>query len=182
MSPKLEQLLSSDAVPAAMQTAATEGRDRAVLDGYASFNPRVTFENGRLKFNKAKGGAFIDPDLHFWDLTQRALRDAGNKAEREGAYSKAEAIFNLHHELLAELDERVPEFGAARGTAAKFFKANDASEAGANFVTDNSIGNPEAARQIAKNVTSGTSAFFARAFAGRLADLIEAKGDTRNVA
>ena len=177
MSPKLEQLLSSDAVPAAIQATATKGRDRAVSEGYGAFNPKVTFENGKLKFNRG-GGVQPYPDLQFWDYAQRALREAGNKAQREGG--DAGPIFELHRQLLGELDKLVPEFAAARGTAAKFFKANDASEAGANFVTDNSIGNPEAARQIAK-MSPAERQLFARAFAGRLADLIEAKGDTRNV-
>jgi hypothetical protein len=48
------------------------------------------------------------------------------------------ALKAIHRQLLEELDRRVPEFQNARGTAATFFGASDALEAGQKFVMGNS--------------------------------------------
>lgn len=178
-SPKLEQLLGGDAVPRAMQSAIASGRDRAVLEGAGAFNPRITFENGILRSNKG-GGVPAYPDLKLWDYTQRELRDAANEASRKGRTEEAARLFGLHRQLLDELDNLVPSFQNARGVAARFFKTGDASEAGERFVTDNKISDAGAARAVAK-MSPPERVMFARAFAGKLADLVEKKGYSANV-
>jgi hypothetical protein len=177
-SQKLEQLLGSNSVPQALQNAIARGRDRAVAEGQGAFNPRVTFENGLLKTNKS-GGPPAYPDLQLWDYTQRELRDMATAAQRAGRNEEADALFDLHRQLLAELDNKVPAFAKARGTAASFFKASDALEAGANFVTDTSISNAQAARVIGK-MNPAERELFKRGFAAELATKIERTGFNRD--
>jgi hypothetical protein len=170
-SPTLERLASSEAIPAAMQQAAQRGSNRIVAQGGGGFNPQVAFQNGLLSINRGRGIRTF-PDLQLWDLTQRSLRDRAQQLKQSGANDEADALFSLHRQLLSELDKLVPAFAHARGTAAAFFKANDAIEAGANFVRDSSIGEAEAARVLAK-MSGPERALFQRGYAGELADQIE---------
>jgi hypothetical protein len=177
-SDRLEQLLGSNAVPRALEQAMVKGRDRAVAEGMGAFNPKVVFENGILK----RGGRGVPsfPDMQLWDYTQRALRDMAQSAMQRGERDEAGALFGLHSQLLDELDQLVPEFGAARGQAAAFFHASDTLEAGYNFVTDNAISDEGAARMIAR-MNPAERALFARGFATRLAEQIERTSYNRNV-
>jgi hypothetical protein len=156
----------------------TKGRDRAVAEGLGAFNPKVTFENGLLKFNR-NGGPPAFPDLQLWDYTQRALRDMAEEVKRAGRKDEAGALMSLHHQLLEELDKRAPEFAAARGQAAAFFKAGDALEAGQNFVMSNS--DIAGARQELAKMNSVERELFARGFASELSDRIFQMRDRRNV-
>ncbi len=176
-SSKLEQLLSAPGVGEAMQTAMQKGGNRAVSEGLGAFNPRFTFEGGRLMRGP---GASAFPDLQLWDYTQRALRDAAKIAQRKGSDDEAGALFSLHSQLLGELDKLVPAFGDARGTAAKFFRANDALEAGQNFVTDTSIRDGEAIRAI-KKMSPAERKLFAQGFAGELSERLGARNYSSDI-
>lgn len=178
-SPELERLTSSPAMHEAVQGALQRGGNRSVAEGMGAFNPHVTFENGILRVSK-KGGIPAYPDVQFWDYVQRELRDSANVARRAGRNEEADAISSLHRQLLAELDRLNPAFARARGTAATFFKASDALEAGANFVNDTSISNAKAARVIAK-MKPAERELFKRGFAAELASKIERIGDNRSV-
>jgi hypothetical protein len=175
-SPRLEQLLSSEAVPAAMQKAMKSGRDRAVLEGMGAFNPKVSFHNGILRTN-AKGGVPSFPDLQLWDYTQRSLRDAAVEAQRAGRNEEAGAKFGLHRALLDEIDRLVPEFKTARGVARMFKGAENAHDAGRAFVTADVNG----AEKLLRKMNRADRELFARGFATELADRVMKIGDRRNV-
>lgn len=182
-SPRLEQLASSNALPAAARIASEKGSDRAVLEGTGGFNPGVSFNNGILTINR--GGRRGFPDLQFWDYTQRAMRDMAENARRAGNMSEADAIGGLQRELLAELDRLVPPFGHARGTAAQFFGANDALQAGEQFVTANQINgrklrDPEVARLV-RSMSPADRALFQYGFITELVRKLGQVGDNRNV-
>jgi hypothetical protein len=178
--PGLEQLMGSEAVPKAMAGAVERGRNRAALDGYGAFNPRVkATPDGKVVFQKGANGLPAYPNLQFWDYTQRELRDMATAAERAGRNEEAATLKGLHGKLLGELDKAVPEFGNARGVAAKFFGAADAHEAGADFVRRN-VDWREAGRLLSK-MSDPERELFARGFASRLADEIEKTGNRNNV-
>jgi len=138
----------------------------------------LTFENGLLKFNRA-GGPPSYPDLQLWDYTQRALRDMATEAKRAGRNDEAGALTALHHQLLEELDKRVPEFAAARGTARFFKGAENAYDAGKNFVMTNS--DRDAARAALRKMSSQERELFAHGFAAELVDKVLGIRDGRNV-
>lgn len=178
----LEELLSTPAVQQAMQTAIEKGANASVLEGLGAFNPRVTFEGGRLVFNR-RGGVPAFPDLQLWDYTQRALRDMALAAPRGS--NEARVLNGLQRELLAELDRLVPEFGHARGVASQFFGASDALQAGEDFVRATRVGgrrlrDPEVARQVAR-MSPEDRALFQYGFATELANAVRGTGDNRNV-
>jgi hypothetical protein len=182
-SPRLEQLASSSALPRAAQIASEKGADRAVLEGMGGFNPGVSFNNGILTVQR--GGRRGFPDLRFWDYTQRAMRDMEREASRAGRTDEAAAIGQLQRELLAELDRLVPPFGHARGVAARFFGANDALQAGEQFVSANQINgkklrDPEVARLVAA-MNPAERALFQYGFVTELVRKLGQVGDNRNV-
>lgn len=177
-SPELERLMGSDALPKAIQSASTRGRDRAVAEGMGAFNPKVTYNNGILRMDKG-AGVMAYPDLRFWDLVHRELSDAVGKAYREGEKGHGGALNDLHKQLLSELDKLVPEFGAARSTAAKFFGATEATEAGAKFVTEN-VNLQAAAREIAK-MSAPERELFRIGFISEMSDKIARTRDKVNV-
>jgi hypothetical protein len=135
MSPEIERLMSSPTMVSAMQRASTSGKDRAVTQGLGGFNAGVTVENGVVNFRKGKNGVPTYPNLAFWDATKRELDDMANAAGRAGEKEKAAVVGDLSKTLRAQLDQAVPSYSKARAGAAGFFGAQDALEAGQNFVT-----------------------------------------------
>lgn len=178
-SPELERLTSSPDIVEAMQAAAKNGKGRAVADGSGGFNPGVTFENGILSFTKGKSGVPSYPDLQFWDYTLREMRDSAKKAARAGADSQSASITKQANALRSELDSMVPAFNNARSTAAAFFGAENALEAGQNFVTSR-LGNREAQIAIAKMTPAGRK-LFQDGFVDRLVQHLNEVQDRRSV-
>lgn len=177
-SPELERLMGSDAMQQAVQQAVKRGSNRAVAEGMGAFNPKVTFNNGILKIDKGKG-ILAYPDLKFWDVVHRELADSVNKGFKDAEKGNASAMSDLHRALLKELDSMVPEFGAARSTAAKFFGATDAAEAGAKFVTEN-VNLAAAGRELAK-MSDAERQLFRISFMSELADKVSRVRDRTNV-
>src|SRR6266436_4379957 len=176
--PELERLAGSPAVRRAMENAVERGRDRAVAEGMGAFNPGVTFENGIMQFGRGRGAPPY-PNAQFWDYTQRELRDMQTAATRAGRNEEAGALTGLRRSLLNELDSANPTFARARQGAAQFFGAENALEAGHNFVRS-SANIPEAQRALAR-MRPAERELFARGYASNLADAVERSGDNRNI-
>jgi len=135
-SPELERLSGSDSVTKAMQGATKSAKDEAIVSGYGAMNPRITFtEDGRIQFAHGPTGVPTYPDLQFWDLTRRQLSDAATEANRAGRTTEGRRLSNFATSMNAELDRLVPSYREARAGAAHFFGAENALEAGQNFVT-----------------------------------------------
>lgn len=115
-STELERMAGSPMFSDAMRSAATRGQDRAVLDGFGSFNPRVSATpDGRIVFNQTKaGGSPLYPDLQYWDYVKRELDDIAGAAARAGKREEAGIASNLSSRLRTELDNAVPSYRAAR--------------------------------------------------------------------
>jgi hypothetical protein len=179
MSPELERLLGAPAVADAMRNAVERGQNRAIVQGMGAFNPRVTVENGVVQFNRGANGAPAYPNLQLWDYTYRELRDAADRAFRSGSNEEGSALRSLAVTLRNELDTAVPAFGQARGVAAGFFRAENALEAGQNFVTQN-FGNREARAAIAR-MNPLERKLFQDGFVSRYIEKINNSPDRRNV-
>jgi hypothetical protein len=179
MTPELERLLGAPAVADAMRSAVERGQNRAVVQGMGAFNPRVTVENGVVRFNRGANGAPAYPNLQLWDYTYRELRDASQAAFRAGRNEEGGAMSNLAQTLRNELDTAVPAFGQARGVAASFFRAENALEAGQNFVAQN-FGNREARAAIAQ-MRPLERQLFQDGFVSRFVEQVRNSPDRRNV-
>ncbi len=179
MTPELERLLGAPAVADAMRSAVERGQNRAIVQGMGAFNPRVTVENGVVRFNRGANGAPAYPNIQLWDYTYRELRDAAQQAFRAGRNEEGGAMSSLAQTLRGELDTAVPAFGQARGVAANFFRAENALEAGQNFVAQN-FGNREARAAIAQ-MRPLERQLFQDGFVSRYVEQIRNSPDRRNV-
>lgn len=177
-SPELERLAGSDAVTAAMQRAATTARDESIVSGGGAFNPKITFTpDGRMQFNKGPTGVPTYPDLQYWDQVRRELSDAAQRAGR--GTEEARRLGRFASALNTELDKLVPSYAEARSGAAAAFGAQDALEAGRNFVTAKGR-NTEYATALGK-MSDPERDLFARGFASELADKIRELKGNQNV-
>lgn len=181
ISPELERLMGSPAVVEAMQKASRSGKDRAITQGFGAFNTGVTVENGTVNFRRGPNGVPTYPNLAFWDATKRELDDAARSAARAGRNSEAGTVGDLARSLRTELDQHVPSYQAARAGAAHFFGAEDALEAGQNFVgASQKFGIPAARRQLA-DMSPQERQLFQDGYVSRLVQKIEQTGDRRTV-
>lgn len=179
-SPKLEQLASSPDVVAAMRNAAEKGKSRSVLEGYGGFNTGVTIDqSGNVTFQRGPTGVPTYPNLQFWDYTKRALDDMAGAAKRQGRDDDARVLTGTARQLREELDSMVPSYKATRSTAAALFGAEDALEAGQNFVTSK-MKNREAVDALAK-MKPVERKLFQDGFVSKFIDVLEETGDRRNV-
>lgn len=179
MSPELDRLMGSPAVVDAMRRAATSGKDRAITQGLGAMRQGVTVENGVVTFTRGRNGAPTYPNLAFWDATKKELDDAASAAARAGRNSEAGVIGDLARTLRNELDQAVPSYQQARAGAAHFFGANDALEAGQNFVARNM---PAAdARRALAQMSPTERQLFQDGFVSRFTETINQTGDRRTV-
>jgi hypothetical protein len=179
ISPELDRLMGSPAVVQAMQRASTSGKDRAITQGLGAMRQGVTVENGVVRFTPGRNGAPTYPNLAFWDATKRELDDAANAAARAGRNGEAQVLGDLARTLRTELDRVVPSYQTARAGAARFFDAENALEAGQNFVGKNMTA-AEARRALAQ-MSPQERQLFQDGFVSRFIDTLNQVGDRRNV-
>lgn len=161
-SPTLQRLQSAPAVQSAMRRANTEMRNRVA--------------GGRTAGSAGPNGA---PTLEYWDLVKRRLDDRIQALKRSGANSEALDLDTIRVQLLRELDQLVPEYAVARGTAESYFKARDALEAGENFVAGRFDLN--SARAALAKMTQEERDLFAEGFASRYIESINKINDRRSI-
>jgi hypothetical protein len=181
-SPELERLAGTKEVQAAMRAAMDESGARNVLAGYGAMNPRVTVTpDGRIVFNRQPSGMPAYPDLQFWDLTRRKLSDKADEAGRAGRRSEADIYGQLADRMNAQLDAAVPEYQAARQSAAHFFGARDASEAGEAFFGSGRRFGTEETRNALAQMNPLERQLFRDAYTDRLIRSVEAPRARQNI-
>ena len=181
MSPELDRLMGSPAVVDAMRKASISGKDRAITQGIGAMRQGVTVENGLVNFTRGPTGAPAYPNLAFWDATKRELDDATSKAMRSGAREEASTLTQLTRTLRGELDRLVPTYQTARAGAAQFFGAENAIEAGQNFVgAAQKFGIPAVRRQLSR-MSPQERQMFQDGYVSRLVETIEKTGDRRSI-
>jgi hypothetical protein len=141
----LQTLTTSDAVRKAIRDTTRTSSDYAALAGQrqAPRNPFVEAADGTLVLPPGE-----TPSLQFWDHVQRNLRAAEEAAPRGG--EEARRIQALRRQLNEQLDAHVPEFGQARAGAAAQFGAQDALEAGQNFLKNPTRSSAETRAALAR--------------------------------
>lgn len=178
-SPELDRLMGSPAVVEAMRKASVSGKDRAITQGFGAMRQGVVIENGTVRFTRGPNGAPTYPNLAFWDATKKELDDAANAAGRSGRNGEAQVLGDLARTLRTELDSQVPSYQLARAGAARFFDAENALEAGQNFVGKNMTA-AEARRSLAQ-MSPQERQLFQDGFVSRFIDQISQVGDRRSV-
>lgn len=138
---RFKQLLQSPIAQRALAPAAEREANRTIVEGAqrARKFPLVVekTEAGNVKIGlrqSQSGDSQSVFDLHAMDAVARALRDFAGSAERSGNRELSRDVTILRKAWLEEADKLVPAYAKARGEAFKRFKAEDAFEAGQNFV------------------------------------------------
>lgn len=184
-SPELAQLFQSPSFRKAVQDATKTAAEDAAVGGRKGIQNPFQFDaNGAPSWRQIArpDGTVgpIAPNLQFWDIVQRNLRqDAQQLASREGMKMSAGQTKAVRDKLLEILDAKVPAFKAARTGAAAAFGAEDALDAGRKFVGQKMAIN-EARKAIAK-FTPAEKKAFATGFASELIDKINSVSDRVNV-
>lgn len=117
------------------------------------------------------------PSIEFWDRLQRELRDRANGASGDRAAEVSTLYSNLRERIVGQLDTLTGgRYDAVRGGAARFFRADDALEAGQNFFRQNGLNDLAGARRALESMSEADRNMFAQGFA---AELAHATGNTR---
>lgn len=176
-SPELERMAGSPTFADAMRRGATTGQDRAILDGFGAFNPRVSIsQDGRISFHQAKkGGAPLYPDLQYWDYVKRNLDDIAGEAKRAGRSEQASVATNLASRLRNELDAAVPSYKAARDAYSGPSSILDAMDEGQNVFRNSYT--PGQLRQKLSTMNEAEKEAFTQGARSQVADVM---GTARN--
>lgn len=166
-SPELERLAGAPDVVDAIKDAVTKGKSWAVADGHGAFNPGVMVENGVLRFNRGPTGVPTYPNLQFWDYAKRSLDNKIGVAQRSGAGDDVARLTRIKNLLTRELDVQVPAYAEARAGHAFFAGAENALEAGQNFVGQGKRLGLDAARTQVARMTDDQRRLFQDGYVSR---------------
>lgn len=176
------KLAESPTFAAAMRDSLPRGADRAVAAGQKPVKSPFAFDaDGKVSLAENEAGDTATPTLAFWDNVKRELDAKVISLSRDGDKAGAGTVKALRSQLLNELDKAAPTYKLARGTAASFFRANDALEAGQNFVGMSKSADLAGARKALANMTSAERALFAHGYASELSATVSRIADNQNV-
>ncbi|CAB4172066.1 hypothetical protein UFOVP1349_48 [uncultured Caudovirales phage] len=129
----LETVAQAPVVQDAIRGATRTSSNRAAAQGAAPMRNPFQFDaNGQMTMRPG-----VTPNLQFWDAVKRNLDDTVTRLQRSGDTSAARDADELRSQLVRHLDRLVPEYRQARAGASAFFNAENALEAGRNFVNQN---------------------------------------------
>jgi len=178
---ELEALTSSDTVRKAMIKASTAVDDRAVSHGYGAMNTGVSFENGVMRFTRGADKRAALPNLEFWDQTKRVIDDAVGAAKDAKQWDEVERLTGIQRRLRSTLDDMVPQYGTARGVAAKFFDAEDALQAGKKMATTGTKFDTDEAAAVLQKMTPDERELFEEGFVSTYLKNVEGSPDNANL-
>lgn len=172
-SPGIRQLMQSDRFRKAVTAAESRGRDKAAITGAKPVrNPFEFGANGEYTLRVNPDGSRAWPSLEFWDQVKRNLDgmiDAAQRGARPDRTLFAD-LSEMKRMLVNELDTAVPAYSRARGTAAMFFGADDAVDAGRKFA--NATRQLPEAERVISGLTKTELKAFQTGFASEVIDKI----------
>jgi len=175
-SPELERMTAAPAVQSALSRAISKWRNFQVRDGYGAANPPFRVERGG-QIVRAGSGIPAYPNIQLWDYAARELQDI-SRAAAPGTQRRM--LYNdLARGLKNELDRLVPQYGEARGGAARFFGARNALEAGEQAVTSR-MNNEQLRANMAK-LQPTERQLFQDGFVSKYVDVLRDVKDRRSV-
>lgn len=188
LTPTFRRLLQSPIAQQALSPAAQREANRTIVEGAQrarQFPITIDKKTGSISARESASGRSSSVfDLHAVDAISRGLRDAQGAAARAGNNELSRDITILRNAWLKEADSLVPAYAKARGEAYKFFKAEDAFEAGQNFAKrTGKLGDREMAQaraEIAKMTTSERE-LFRRGGGQELAQRLRSLPENRDV-
>lgn len=170
-----QQLTSAPAVQEAIRESTRSGANRAAADGFRPpQNPFTSSADGSLTMKEG-----VKPTLQFWDQVKRNLDSQIQKAQRAGDKETVSEIQPLKTALVNKLDESVDSYKTARAGAASFFGAENALEAGQNFVMSK-FANAESRAALSK-MSPQERQLFQDGFVSRYVETLNSVADRRSI-
>lgn len=154
-----------DAIKAAIRQAQTKSAPD-VAQGAAALTARWMSPQGK-------------PTIEFWDLVKRQVDQEINVAKRAGRNEDVSDLMGIKSTLVGKLDAAVPSYAQARQGAAGFFRAENALEAGQNFVTEN-FAIPQT-RQALSRMSQSERKLFEDGFVSRFVETLQKIPDRADV-
>jgi len=185
--PRLQAALSSNAGKDALKKAIAASRDEAIRNGQPILEP--IFEEGpdglmnfTGRFRRPTGEAASGIDglglgLRFWDRVKRGFDDVIEGLPRD----EAARVRGIKNDMVSALDQAVPEYATARGTARSYFGMEDAHEAGAAYFKNMNAYDTAEARQALQAMRPAERELFARGYAAELVNRITQMGQAEDV-
>lgn len=131
----LQDMIQSPAVQTAIKGATTRAANDAVINRMPVVrNPFTTDVDGNMLLRTNPDGSQAVPTLQFWDVVKRGLDDQIGAALNSGNKATGAQLTALKNQLLSNLDTAVPSYQIARQGAFQMFGADNALEAGENFL------------------------------------------------
>ena len=180
--PELQRLSRAPDVREAILAGGRYEGNESIVGGFARprKNPFTTDENGNLVFRSLPSGTATSvPDIAFWDGVKKRMQDREGSLLRAGKTQAARQTGILRRGLVDQLDAEVPEYQVARRGSAAFFNAEDALEAGRNYVTQR-VNDADAFRALSR-MGPPERELFARGFSAEMADRTLELRDNQNV-
>ena len=130
----IADLMQSPTFRSAVQAAESRGADKAAIAGAKAVkNPFKFGADGSISIKVNPDGSRALPSLAFWDQVKRNLDGMIGTAQRSGDNALTADLTEMKQKLVGALDDKVPEYRAARAGAASYFGAEDALDAGKMF-------------------------------------------------
>lgn len=173
----LAGLAQDPLMQSAIRRASVAVRTDRTIEGQRPFNNPFTFEEstGRLTLRRDPNGNTMYPDLQFWDAVKKELDKQGTRESSAFARTLREHLDGLTTDPTTGRSL----YQSAREGAMHFFGAENALEAGQNFVSMK-LANREVQAQLA-NMTPQQRQLFQDGFVSRYIETLESVADRRSV-
>jgi hypothetical protein len=184
MTPKLGQLLQSDEIQGVIPQAQRFADNYAAANGLPKPAPAFTQLPNGAWAPTTTGGSTQIPTLQFWDHIKQGLDSKIATATRAGDNQTAGSITGVKKALTGELDAVPgvgPLYAQARAGAFGAFQAQDALEAGENYLKTTSGPLLDQQNQALGNMAPQDKAMFSRGFARSIVARAQNPSDTRNL-
>ena len=170
--PELETFVNAPAIKDVLPAAIKKSANRAALEGTAPVkNPFITDASGKLTLEPG-----TKPTLEFWDNVKRSLDDEIGSLRRNGREDEAIDLNKIKNRLLSNLDKAVSSYKTARSGAAKMFDADNAFDAGLNFMSMKDTLKLSEAKQAINKMSRVEREIFAHGVAADVIQKIKHKG------
>ena len=163
---QLSELSQAPVVQDAVSAALKQAQNKSASGSLTAATPERWVNNGK-------------PTLEFWDLVKRQIDQEINVAKRAGKNEDVGTLTEVKNVIVNKLDQAVPSYAKARAGAAHFFDAQDALEAGKNYVTKN-VPNADVRRALS-HMTPTERQLFQDGFVSEYIANLNKIGDRRSV-
>lgn len=157
---ELAKLVQAPAVKNAIEPAMVKAANKAVLGEAPEIaSPFIIDKAGNISMNKGQPHS-----LEFWDNVKQAMDDKVGALKRAGDSSWVD-INKIKNKLVKTLDDAVPEYSKARSGASMMFGADNAFDAGMQFLGTKSTLNAAKLKKVVESMTPNEREVFAHGVA-----------------